>query len=395
MAKPFTTYDYDDAVNLVGAKTSLPRSGQTRYYPLPSSWRKNTSSTLGWNQRRSSIAVLATEMFHGNHWLNGDGYMGQLPPRALPGYQSILDDIEAGFDSENVIKEVVETHSGGLLGREPIWSFLPEDPSKKTDRNDKSAFENITGETLTPWWNKRKALKSLQKAMQIVLCEGICVYRLFFPKRLNDQTVSASNLSTALNLIYFEAVYADRGGVFTDPDTQQEMGVFLFEEHDSKGDVSANCAELSFLDDEGNTICRVVRDKGAPSEYGPYKLGGHLLIYEIQRDPLITEQVQSNQRAVNMAHTSMDRNVNLAGNRSETITNAQPPLPAQATNQPPIITTQTTKAPDGRFPGTYKRSPGAVNFLMGVPIYGEDGRTIVGYTNPNVNVSDPVPVETF
>lgn len=353
-----------------------------------------TSSTVERNYRRNATAIRATEFFKGNHWQNGDGYTGQKPPRALPGWAFIMADLQAGFDSDNVIKEVVETHSNGLLGREPIWSFLPANPAAQTVSTETKSFENVTGETLTPWWNEREALATMQRAMEIVLCEGIAVYRLFFPKSLNDVTISATSLTDALDMIYFEVVAADRGGVFTDPDTQQKIGVFLFEEHDSNGDVAANCAELSFLDDNGDTVCRVVRDKGAASEYGPYQLGGRLLIYEVKRDPLITEQVQANQRAVNMAHTSMDRNVNLAGNRSTTVTNAQPPQPLTPANQAPIITSQTTKT-DNRFPGTFSTGPGRVNFLMGVPIFAEDGLTIVGYTNPNVNTSDPVPVETF
>lgn len=398
MAKDFSRYDYDDAASLVGANhTSLPQSGETRYYPVPSALTDllgATNSTVQRNYRRSSTAITATHFYSGNHWQDGRGYIGQLPPRALPGYASILADLKSGFVSENVIREVVDTHTGGLLGREPIWSFLPADPTRQINREDRPQFENQTGETLTPWWNRRKGLKQFQKATQILLCEGRAVYRLFFSRVNNDQEVSARDLPAALNLIYCEVVHADRGGVFTDPDTQQDIGVFLFEEHDSDGNVTANCAELSFLDDAGDTICRVVRDKGDPSEYGPYALGGHLLVYEIQRDPLITEQVQSNQRCVNLAHTMMMRNVNMAGSRERTITNAQPPLPRLPDDKAQQLVPETTKV-DGRFPGTYRTGPNAVNFLMGVPIYSEDGQTIVGYTNPNVNVSDPVPVATF
>lgn len=393
-SKDFATYDYDDAVTLVGTtKESLPRSGQTRYFPLPSTrFDTNANSTIRRNSRRSITAIIASEMYGGDMWLNGDGFIGQLPPRALPGYASILADIEAGFVSENVIKEVVDTHVGGLLGREPIWSFLAEDPN--ADADPESSFANLTGESLTPWWNRGKALKTLQRAAQITLCEGRAVYRLFIPSTYNDSEIRAPDIVTALGYIYTEVVHADRGGVFTDPDTQQDIGIFLYEEHDANGDVSANCAELSFLDDQGNTVCKVVRDKGVPSDYGPYKLGGHLLVYELQRDPLVTEQVQSNQRCVNLAHTMMMRNVNLAGSRERTITNAQPPLPRPAADTDPAITSATPKTADGRFPGVYRVGANAVNWVMGVPIYGDDN-LIKGYTNPNVNIADPVSVETF
>jgi hypothetical protein len=390
MGKPFPRFDYDDAAGLIGAKAQLPTTG-TRDYPLPSIFQSITSTTLGNNLRRSLTAIAATQFFLGDHWQSSRGFIGQLPPRALPGQAQILADIKSAFVSENVVKEVVGTHVGGILGREPSWSFLPAAATTNAERDSE------TGETLTPWWNKRKALKDMQKTLRIALCEGAAVRRMFIPRSYNGQSltgasVTAANLQSALDLIYFETVEADRGGVFTDPDTQQQIGIFLYEEHDAKGDVSANCAELSFLDADGNTVCKVVRDKGDPSTYGPYQLGGHLTIYQLEVEQMITEQVQSSQRSINLAHTMMMRNINLAGAQGVNVLNAQPPV--GPTTDKSTITSDTTKI-DGRFPANFKRGPGAVNFIMGVPFYSEDGQTIVGYTDPNVNIMEPVVVDSF
>jgi len=81
----------------------------------------------------------------------------------------------------------------------------------------------------------------------------------------------------------------------------------------------------------------------------------------------------------------MMRNVNMAGARERTVTNAQPPINVKGVD--------TNRVPD-RQPGTYKTGAGAVNFLMGVPIRDENNH-IVGYTNPNVNISEPSSVQTF
>ena len=396
MSKPFTDYSYDDAANLVGSKVNLPRDG-TRDYPLPAILESFASiSPRRPATRRTQTALDATELYFGNHWLDSRGFIGQLPPRGLPGYASMISDIRKGFVADNVIKEVVKTHVGGILGREPGWSLVPIEDDDASDEELKEAqkkFSKETGNTLTRWWNDRKALKDLQKAVRILVCEGIVVRRIFFPRgRLADgKKISAITLQEALNFIYFETVYADQGGVFTDPETMRDIGIFLFDEFDANGDVKTHCAELSFLNDAGDTVCKIVRDEGAPTEYQPYPLGGYLLIYEMTRDALITEQIQSNQRALNLAHTQMIRNVNLAGNRETNIANAQPPLPK---TDKTTITSDTARTADGRFPGTFKKGVGAVNFLMGVPIHDEDGN-IKGYTNPTVNISDPVSVETF
>jgi hypothetical protein len=82
----------------------------------------------------------------------------------------------------------------------------------------------------------------------------------------------------------------------------------------------------------------------------------------------------------------MMRNVNMAGSRERTVTNAQPPID--------IVGQDVQSRTQARFPGTFKTGSGAVNFLMGVPIRDEEGN-ITGYTNPNVNITDPVSVETF
>jgi len=400
MSKPFSQWNYDDAANQVGARIQLPTEG-TRDFRLPSI----LEDLVGVNDhrpatRRTETAIRATEYYKGNHWQWGHGFIGQLPPDALPGAQSMKNAIRKAFVSENVIKEVVKTHVGGILGREPSWSFLvaEEDDPEGTRKE----FSKETGNTLTRWWNDRLALKDLQKAARILVCEGVVVRRLVFPRgRLtNGRNPRASSLLDALDFIFFETVYADRGMVYTDPETMRDLGIFLFDELDANGDVKTQCAELSFLNDAGETVCKIVRDEGAPTEYAPYPLGGRLLIYEMTRDALITEQIQSNQKAVNLAHTQMIRNVNLAGHRQQTITNAVPP---GATNEKPTITEDTTRvdsppAPTTpgakKFPGTFKTGAGAVNFLMGMPIYNEDG-IVVDYTDPGINISDPVPVETF
>ena len=374
--KAFANYNYDDAAQLFGGHAIA-----------------GTKTVPSTNPRRPQAAIAATDFYLGNHWQDSDGFIGQLPPLGVPFRPQILRDIEAGFVSENVVQEVVETHTGGILGREPVWSFLPADADKLDEarRSDKSSFENITGETLTPWWNERKGLRSFQQTTTTLLCEDRAVRRLLIPVgRLRDGKAQANDLASALKYIYFQTHTADVAGVFVDPLTQAEIGVFLYQEKDIKGDVTANCAELSFLDEHGDTVCRIVKDRGEPETYGPYPLGGHLLIYEIQRRALITEQVQSSQRALNLTHTMMMRNVNMAGARERHVTNAQPPLDVKrvAVDNETVSTTKVVA-------GTFKTGSGAVNFLAGFPIYGEDGQTIMGYTNPNVSIVDPASVETF
>ena len=377
MAKKFTEYGFDDASELFGQKAIT--TGSRTLYVL------SRDSAI----RRPASAIAASEFYAGNHWQNTDGFVGQLPPASLPGAPTILADIQKGFVSENVIQEVIETHVGGIMGREPLWSFLKEEGVSSKGKREP---DDTVGEMITPWWNEREALKDLQKATEMIALEGKAVRRLFFPKgRLPENgELSAPTLPEALDYIYFQTHTSDVAGVFTEPDTQKEIGVYLFEETDEDGNVTDSCAELSFLDDNGDTVCRIVRDKGPEEEFGPYRLGGRLLIFEMNRRALITEQVQSNQRALNLAHTMMMRNVNMAGARERSVTNAQSPKRPRRLQDPSNPTRETEQLE----PGTYETGGGAVMFLMGFPIKNSDGE-VVGYTNPNVSISDPAPVDVF
>lgn len=375
MAKPFLQYNYDDAKQLFNQVPQLAGlAGQV--------------VSGGLSPRRPASAIAATDFFNGDHWQGNKGFIGQLPVTGYPGAPTIEADIKKRFESENVIKEVVETHIGGLLGREPLWGFLKETGVSSKGKKEK---DDATGETLTPWWNEREALRDLQKSAETILLEGIAVKRIFFPKGILPESgeIKAPDLNKALDYIFFETLTADVAGVFTDPDTQKKIGVFLFEEKDAEGNVTNNCAELSFLNDEGETVCQIVKDKGQPEEFGPYKLGGRLLVFEMQRPPLITEQVQSNQKALNLAHTMMTRNVNMAGSRERAVTNTQPPrrpTRVQSKSNPREITETE--------PGQYETGAGGVMFLMGYPIWGENGK-ITGYTNPNITITDPASVDVF
>jgi hypothetical protein len=383
VGKPFDQYTYQDALELFGR--NLPTI--------------NPDST-GVGQRRPNSAKSATKFLQGDHWQESSGFIGQLPPTNFPDAATILTHIKQRFDSENVIKEVVETHRDGVLGREPLWSFLPSEgkPKAKASPSTQSTFEESTGETLTQWWNDREALDNLQRTLDTCLCEERAAIRIFFPRgRLpqpdpntnNPRPLSATNLVTALDYIYFETHTADVAGVFVDDATQHKIGVFLYDEKDDEDNVIDQCAELSYLDQQGLTVCRVVKNGGGDQVYGPYELGGRLLIHELKRSQLITEQVQSNQKGLNFAKTMMLRNVNMAGARERTVSNTQPPgKPVRV--QDPENPSKTILRHDGK----YQVGAGAVMFLMGYPIYNDDGH-VVGYTNPTVDRADPSPVNIF
>lgn len=339
--------------------------------------------------RRPDTAKRARRFFDGDPWQDGWGYIGQKPPATMDGAQFIMDDLREGFVSENNVFEVADTHTGGVLGTEPMWDFVRG--SERLNVRDKESKLFKVGETLTAHWDERGSLQILAEACEGLVLEGGAVLHLYFPEGLLGEggTLPANlTLADALTYLYSEVLMTDVAGVFTNPATKRQIGVYLFEEGE---ETKVKKADICYLNEDRKTVLRRLTDGEALSQdFGPYDLGGHLLLHELKRRPLITSSVLTDQKAVNLSHTMMQRNVNLAGNRTRDVVNAQPPTKKEERKAGEAEIRVKAKGA-----GSYKSHPGYVNWLFGLPIYNEAGTKIIGYTNPNVSVTEPAPVDTF
>lgn len=358
--------------------------------------------------RRTTDAVAADKFYHGDHLQDFEGWIGQLPPATSPEYADARNNVKKGFVSENVIAEVVDRHRSGILGREPLWGFLPSDvPTPASERRRKlfskafklvqTTIERVLGggrvklaqeadDALTIWWNNRKPRNVLKEALDKALLEERAIVRFLFPAGLRNeqgQIPLRTSLSDAVNVPHLQVLTSDRAGIFVDENTLQEFGLYVYQRNDNK-----RIAELTFVENNV-TFLRVLVDGEQPKDF-TFDLGGRLLMFEFRRAALITPQVMSNQRALNLALTMMMRNVNLAGSLERTILNAEPPK-------------QIKRIPDSTdargyreevIEGKWLTGPGATNALNGVFIKNESGE-IIGRANPNISYRDPVPVQTF
>jgi len=260
------------------------------------------------NDRRSAGAEANSQFDSGNHYQDGDGYVGAKPSPSDEAYGSTMLAIKTGFVSENVIKEVVDRHLAGELGREPLWGFLPSDapmpeaerrrklfsklfnivrvavqggPSSDLDKLAQEADQSLTAN----WWNTRRVRNTLKQAVRTALLEERATIRFFIPEALRDtsgQLKLRSDLASAVTIPQIEVLTSDKAGVFIDVDTQQEFGLYVYKTEGEK-----DAAWLTYVQ-EGLTILRIMIDGEADQTYS-FQLGGRLLMYEFQRDPLITE----------------------------------------------------------------------------------------------------------
>jgi hypothetical protein len=355
--------------------------------------------------RRPAEVQASTEFYNGDHWQDGGGWIGAAPTFGTTAYKQTLAQIQEAFVSENVIGEVVDRHVAGVLGREPLWGFIPQDMVALSTRARRQRFQKRAGITTVPavpaemdpaaqeaddaltlWWNQRRTREQMKQALKMALAEGVALLRFFIPRGLRDENGSIpdqSDLSSALDSVYLQVVTADKGGVFKDDDTEREFGIYLYERD------GENFAELSFVNQAGQTQIEILSDDGNEGPF-VYDLQGRLTMYEFRRQPLITEQVKSNQRSLNLALTMMMRNVNLAGSLERTVMNAERPkkkIRVYDEGSP-------TKYREETVDGDYLEGAGATMFLTGLLVRNDAGQ-IIQRANPNISFREPVKVETF
>jgi hypothetical protein len=401
MPSPFETYTLNKAREQIPVDTDVP--GMIGGYAI--------------NRR----------LYDGDHWLDGvdgstdgAGWIGPRPSATETDYQSVLTEIRRAFISKNAVREVVERHIGGVVGQEPSWKLtprralgkvpkkrdippaaptpaegddpdveeLPDDAVQMVDEEPNPAEQALIDEAetaLTEWWDVRGAHGIIQDVIGTLLLARRGILRLFVPPGLtetNKQTggleIPKNDLAQSLARIYIEGPDPTQATVVTDKPTQRQAGIHIYRDEESKVDK----AELVYLNDQGQTIIRILDNTDAGAATAPLDLGGRLTIYEMKRAALVTPQVRQQQYLLNMACTMMGRNVVLAGFLERILLNVQLPGVYEG------------EGVDRRFvPDTFRVGAGTTNALMGATYVDEMG--ITRMATPSVVYRDPVPVDTF
>lgn len=372
--------------------------------------------------RRTAEHKANTGFYSGNHWQKGEGWIGEKPSVMLEGFASAaigLEKIRLGFVSENVIAEADDRHVAGILGREVNFDFVPEAlfrlrRKKVPDLPEKGSVAEQADEDLTSWWNEDRPKDKLKEALLIALNEERASLRFIIPRGLRDEKGEIPiqpTIPDALNFLFVDVVPSDKCGVFVDPETQRKFSVYFYESNSSASQTSdlndgyryngeessfpqnskSSVLEISWVENGLTNLQIISDDPNLAQERFTCDLGGRLWMYELRRKPLITEQVRSIQRALNLALTMEMRNVNMAGSRERYFLNVQRP-------------TETVQVRDATESSGYREETrplpglpvgaGASPFLNGVLIKNEKGETI-DRADPNVSITEPVDVTTF
>jgi hypothetical protein len=338
------------------------------------------------------------KFYDGDHWQAGAGWIGPRPSTTDADAAATWALLESGFTSANKIREVVDRHRNGVVGTEPTWAFTSQRIMKQDEEpneQEKSLMREAEA-ALTEWWDNRNIPSIISEAIKDALLGRRGVVRMFVPRGLlltvaggegqarPVRLLNAIDLRDALAKLYIEAVQTDAAAVYTDQETQAECGVFKYTRENDPIRDNANTGdfiELTYLNAEGNTVIRVIGQDDKEQKVS-LAMGGAIMMHQVERPELITEQVRELQRALNLALSVIPRTVVSAGFLERVITNAQ--TPGNWVDDP-------TMAGGKRFvPAPYYTGPATTNFVQGIPLKKADGS--IDLTTPGITFREPTEV---
>jgi hypothetical protein len=328
--------------------------------------------------------VQQTKAFvEGDHWQNGDGWVGPRPAGDEVGAAEVIGEIERSFVSGNRILEVCDRHASAVLGREPTWTLVPREEFEEPLEDDHPLLKKAASanRALTAWWNKRGVPTILLDAVVAQLWGKRSTLRLYVPAGVREEEgrANAESLEAALDMIWLEAVPADKATVHEDPTTKRLLGIVAF-----KNAKDEDVVELSYLDDTGeNTLVEVVTSEGTDMS-DPLAMGGRITMHQLSRSrPLVSPQMRQQQRAHNLALSMLPRNLVTGGFLQQVIVNAQMPG-------------RTVVDGDGNeqfIAERLKLGAGTTTFLAGLE--SEDRTTgTLSRATPSIHWREPVPVDS-
>lgn len=335
------------------------------------------SATTDW-------AATNKKLYDGDHFDGGTFWVGPRPAATDLAFARTMAEIARAFVASNKISEVIKRHVAAVIGKEPGWSLTVARPLADGEEPtvEEQGLIDEAEAALTTLWDARGMHGLLQQACATLLYGARAPLRLFVPPGvLEDGRIPQADLTTALGYCCLSLPALEQATVITDPQTQQQIGLFVYQEatlDQTGGEPRAEVVQVGdwqmengrMLEDQ--TIIRILGTGDTEADAVPLPLGNRLTMYEMTLPaPLITEPVRRQQMLLNMALTMLSRNVVLGGFVARIFLNAN--LTAE----------------------TMYWGAGVTNSVVGLPIYGEDGVTIIGYTTPAYEREQPVEPRTF
>jgi hypothetical protein len=353
--------------------------------------------------RDIEVAKLNRVLYDGDHWMEGEGWIGPIPDTNDQTYDEMKEEIRKIFCSRNVCKEVVDRKVDGLLKSRPQMSYYLREISNNINEDQKAANKKLTdraGRLFRKWFKDKKVLKRVKEIYGRSQLDEPVTARLYVPRGLltkvgNKTRFPKGTIEECLELIHLSIEVSDQVGEIIHPSTQI-AGMICDIKRGSE-----QFTELVYVDGK-DTVIRTIRGVASDVIAIPESvtansrnqlgtefrmdIGGHLTMYESKVRATITQQVRENQMAINLAKTMQSRNIVTAGFLERIIMDAMPP--GKWIQDPDDEQNEIYEV------GPFKLGGGTTNFMMAAEYRNKDtGETHFG--NPTVYYRDPVDPGTF
>lgn len=328
--------------------------------------------------------------YEGDHWQEGSGWTGPMLPDGHELREATISKLKKKFVFTNKIKQVVETHTAGVIGNMPKWSMSQQ------ENNTDSTLAQTATRLLTTWLGQEQGIKRrsddslalcsphdvMQQAVASLLTSKRGVLRLFISPSIIDEetgTIQPMTLDEAINHIYVQNPSSAQSSVYVDNQTMEIAGFYVYKIKDRE------FVEVVFPDtDEMGTpgITIQVIDDNEQSQEMHLPLT-RLTIHEMEREIFVTDAMCSLQAALNKTLTMASLNLDSSGFLERIFLNAD--LAGEMETDP--------KTGKTRFvPKPLDVGPGTTNYVSGLPI--GEGAT-QQYTNPSVVFRNPTEPTAF
>jgi len=345
----------------------------------------------------------------GDHWQSGRAWIGPMLADGSEGQQIMMGNVENTFVPQNAIGELVGRHVAGVIGENPQKSkelVRPLTFGANTEDDEPTTAEAEllaeAGALLSSWWNGRHGVLTrngrvsrvspqevFQEATRTMLLTQRGPLRLIIPANLLSVDEDGRSridgtgqpLADVLTKIHIQHPRATQATVATDGGSMDQAGVYTYKKDEQVA------AEICFVDEDGNTVIRLVQADVKEAVDYPLKLGGRLTMFEMERPLFIDETKRRLQRSLNLARTSESRNIVDGGFLERLYLNTQ--MPGEWS--------EDASEPGGmKFtPSKVNLGPNTANFMTGTPIWDEETGQIKGYATPQVVYRNPTPADVF
>lgn len=369
--------------------------GLTRQSPLARAVSQETDRRRELERLERYMAGTKAGMFGLSYNGEGSYWLGIRPARGEDGAYLLWEKIYAGFLHQNILGAVCKHHRNAVVGRDMDYTFtgLSETEAKAAEDGIEAWYirqgvqETIQDAVTTSLWAKLEG-EGRRKDKTSSLLRYYISRRALTPDpetgALGLEVIPTEDVGQSLNrAVRLMHPAAADAGIIRGEDGEDVAGYYRYSAKNALG-LRESYIEISIVDYDlerlgwgwqkgsapfgepiGDTIVQIRRGRNWEEIVGEanYPLGGRLTMFEMSRDPLVSEDAFAQNNALNTNWTYLQHNGEAAFTW-RVFTNVAPPEEGE----------------------DFPIGSGAASFAMGAPIYGDpnDPDKVTGYSPAGV-----------